>query len=512
MSQGRAFCLFKRLEKFSVEDVFREAEKEFTQMVEKYKSPSSLWLNTIESEIAQDGRELTRKILQGHVDSRGTGNVGEAITTTNNVLLTHRRLLKRNLQTLFGKICITRTGYSLRDHSHLFPLDALLNLPVLSSFSYGLQRFIARRVSTTAFSEALNLTLEITGVTVGKRQAIQIIEECAVDFDAYYAHKMARKSRKASILVLTTDGKGIVMRHEALREETQKRAVDAKQKMKTRLSRGEKSNRKRMAQVASIYLIEQFVRIPKDIIDELRRQKADLRRPRPYQKRVWASVEKDSDDVIKDMFAEAHKRDSKHNKEWVVLVDGNKHQLHVVKSLAKKEGVNATIILDIIHVIEYLWDAARVFINEANHAGCEAWVEEKLTQILYGKAGKVAGSIRMSAAKRKLEKDKNQTAKDCARYIARHKSYMNYVKYLKCGYPIATGVIEGACRYLIKDRMDITGARWGLTGAESVLKLRSLVTSGDFEDYWTFHLKSEHDRNYASKIKNLNKLQFIMSS
>ena len=137
------------------------------------------------------------------------------------------------------------------------------------------------------------------------------------------------------------------------------------------------------------------------------------------------------------MFTEAHKRDPKHSKEWVILVDGNKHQLHVVKSLAKKEGVKASIILDIIHVIEYLWDAARVFIDESNHSDCEKWVESKLVQILNGEAGKVAGSIRMSAAKRNLTKDKKQTAKDCARYIARHKPYMHYASYLKSGYESA---------------------------------------------------------------------------
>jgi hypothetical protein len=303
-----------------------------------------------------------------------------------------------------------------------------------------------------------------------------------------------------------------VMRHDALREETRKRALDGKQKMRSRLSRGEKSNRKRMAQVASIYFIEKFVRTPKDITDELSRERANLHRPRPYQKRVWASVEKDADDVIKSMFDEAHKRDPEHCKEWVALVDGNKHQLSMVKSLAKHGGVKVSIILDIIHVIEYLWEAARIFIDESNHADCERWVERKLIQILNGEAGKTAGSIRMSAAKRKLTNDKKQAAKDCASYIARHKAYMRYVSYLKSGYPIATGVIEGACRYLIKDRMDITGARWGLSGAESVLKLRSLVTSGDFDDYWTFHLACEYERNYTAKIQNLEQLQALMAS
>ena len=152
-------------------------------------------------------------------------------------------------------------------------------------------------------------------------------------------------------------------------------------------------------------------------------------------------------------------------------------------------------------MIEYLWDAARVFVDEKNHAGCETWVNEKLEQILNGKAGKVAGSIRISASKRDLSEGKKKTAKDCARYLTNHKKYMNYVGYLKSGYPIATGIIEGACRYLIKDRMDITGARWTLSGAESVLKLRSLVTSGDFDNYWNLHLQCEHDRNHTKKVE-----------
>ena len=118
----------------------------------------------------------------------------------------------------------------------------------------------------------------------------------------------------------------------------------------------------------------------------------------------------------------------------------------------------------------------------------------------------------MQAAKRKLTKAGAKTAKDCARYIAGHKSYMNYAAYLEKGFPIATGVIEGACRHLIKDRMDVTGARWSLEGAESILKLRSLVSSGDFEDYWSFHRQKEFERNYQSKIGNLDQLRPLFPS
>lgn len=495
-------------------DEFREANEDFTGMVEKYKSLKSGWLNAVETEIFSDGRELTRKILQGHVNCRGSGDAGQSITTTDGEILKHRRLQKRSLQTMFGKIEITRIGYSNRKHPALFPLDALLNLPK-SSFSYGLQRFVARHASSDSFSEVIDLTLDVTGIKIGLRQTMQIVESCAHDFDDFYSTNKKETEVESDILVLTTDAKGIVMRHESLRDETKKQAESKTHKMKNRLSRGEKANRKRMAQVASIYFISCFKRNPEDILDELKRKEIKAKksiRPRPKQKRVWASVEKNANEVIEHMFEEAEKRDPLHQKNWVVLIDGNKHQLQLVKSLSKQKNVKTSIILDIIHVIEYLWTAARVFINEKNHSECDAWVTNKLRDILSGKAGKVAGSIRMSAAKRNLTNTKKKTASDCARYIANHKSYMNYDYYLSHGYPIATGVIEGACRYLVKDRMDITGARWSLSGAESVLKLRSLVSSGDFDEYWDFHLNCEYERNYKEKIAGLDQLQDKFSS
>ncbi len=69
------------------------------------------------------------------------------------------------------------------------------------------------------------------------------------------------------------------------------------------------------------------------------------------------------------------------------------------------------------------------------------------------------------------------------------------------GWPIATGVIEGACRHLVKDRLAITGARWSLTGAEAALLLRAVITNGDFNTYWAYHLQQEHQRTHASRYQ-----------
>ncbi|MCW2881612.1 MAG: hypothetical protein JWQ95_5712 [Sphaerisporangium sp.] len=72
---------------------------------------------------------------------------------------------------------------------------------------------------------------------------------------------------------------------------------------------------------------------------------------------------------------------------------------------------------------------------------------------------------------------------------------------LAAGWPIATGVIEGACRRLIGDRLDITGARWGLPGAEAILKLRAMIANGDFDTYWRFHLAQDRRRVHQTRYQ-----------
>ena len=185
----------------------------------------------------------------------------------------------------------------------------------------------------------------------------------------------------------------------------------------------------------------------------------------------------------------------------MALVDGNKTQIRVLRRIAKKKGIELTIIVDIIHVIEYLWDAGRVFCPESG-LELEGWVKTRLLNILYGKAGFVAGGMRRSATRRNLDAKTRKPVDDCARYLLNHTSYLKYTDYLAQGMPIATGVIEGACRHLVKKRMEVAGARWSLAGAEAVLQLRALRSSGDFDAYWSFHEKQEYKRNHQDSYAN----------
>ncbi len=289
------------------------------------------------------------------------------------------------------------------------------------------------------------------------------------------------------------------MRPEHLRDATRKAAAARTHKMATRLSPDEKRGAKRMAEVASVYSIAPFRRTPEQIVRLSSAHDSDAdgstARPRPEDKRVWASLEREPVEVIAEAFREAESRDPAHTRRWVALLDGNASQIDAVEACARALRVRLTIVLDVVHVIEYLWSAVTAFEAQATPAA-EEWVSERLLRILQGKASDVVAGMRRSATLRGLKGAARKAVDRCAGYLQRHAPYLRYDEYLAAGLPIATGVIEGACRYLVKDRMDITGARWSLCGGEAVLRLRALQASGDFEAYWAYHLRREHERNH----------------
>jgi len=258
-----------------------------------------------------------------------------------------------------------------------------------------------------------------------------------------------------------------------------------------------------IATVAVVYTIAPYVRTPEDVVRTLapRNEREPPDRPRPEYKRVWASIEKSPEEVSKQAIREARYRDPEGLKTMVVLVDGLPHQLHVLRKLFRRYGIRPLIVLDFIHVAQYIWKAGIAFWGEGNPK-LDLWVSKHLLTVLRGRSGQVAGGIRRSATLRGLEGKKREAVDDCADYLLNKAPYLHYDWYLSKGLPIATGVIEGACRYLIKDRMDITGARWGLAGAEAVLRLRALQTNGDFDAYWHFHEQQEFSRNHAARYSD----------
>lgn len=455
----------------------------------------------LERALEKKSRELMRQLLQEHLDARGPGKTTAAVHGTDGVQRPRIRLQERCLETVFGPVEIQRAGYGQEGTSSLHPLDAELNLPP-ERYSHELRRRVAEEAAKSSFDEVALSVQRNTGGAVPKRQVEQLTTRAAEDFDAFYQKRHAQaeaQQQTGSVLVLSTDGKGVVMRTEDLREATRKAAGVRKHKLATRLSKGEKRNAKRMATVAAVYTIAPYVRQAESIIPPRISllEPEPPSRPRPENKRVWASLEKTPEQIIEQMFQEAEFRDPQRQKHWVALVDGNKTQIRLLRRMARERQVSLTIIVDWIHVTGYVWAAGRAFHTEGT-TELESWVQQRLLEILRGNAGQVAGGMRRSATLRHFTAAARKPVDLCARYLRTYAPYLKYNRYLAQGYPIATGVIEGACRHLVKDRMDLTGARWSLSGAEAVLRLRALRSSQDFDEYWSFHEAREYERNHQA--------------
>lgn len=483
-------------------DGFAEAEASLSGLVSRLQSADTACMShsDLEALLEQQGRELMRQLLQAHLDLRAQATPTGPVVGVDGVERTHTRHGERTLETLLGTVQVAREGHGARGRETLFPLDAALNLPA-ERYSFGIRRRAAEAATNGAFDEVVQLLTTQSSAAVAKRQVEEVVRRAAEDFnDFYLARRLAwpaETDASSDVLVLTFDGKGVPMRHADLRPATQAAAARRVRKLATRVTKGEKRDTKRIAQVAAVYTIAPFVRSAEDIIRELRPDDAPpLVRPRPEGKRVWASLATAPVEVIADACLDASSRDPTRQKRWVVLVDGNADQLARVTAAAKRHRVAVTIVLDLIHVLEYLWTAAYVFHPEGSREA-EAWVSERLLWLLCGDAGQVIASIRRTATCRGLSAAERKPADTCANYIEHHKAYVHYDTYLAAGFPIATGVIEGACRYLVRDRMEITGARWSLDGAEAILRLRSLRASGDWEAYWRHHEQREQQRNHA---------------
>jgi len=453
----------------------------------------------LEEALAEQGRELLRQLYQDHLDLRAQRE--RRLTVVADADGLPRTSVEpghhRALATVFGTVDVQRMAYRRRGQPNLHPADAMLNLPA-ERHSHGLRRLAAEAAAHGSFDHATGTIRRRTGTRTAKRQVEALATRAAADVADFYATRPQQPTDPGDALVLTFDGKGIVMRPDALRPATKAAARTSSSKLATRLSKGEKRNRKRMATVGAVYDLTPVSRTAADVLAN-----SDTPTPAPKATNKWltASVVQDTTAVLSTVFDQAQRRDPTNSRTWVALVDGNNHQIDRIHAEAKQRGVTVPVLIDFIHVLEYVWRAAWSFYREGD-PDAETWVHDKALAILNGKASTVAAAIRRKATRRSLPTDRRAGADRCADYLLNKRGYLDYPTALNNGWPIATGIIEGACRHIVKDRMDITGARWGLDGAEAILKLRAVHANGDFDDYWAHHTAQEQRRIHQTRYAN----------
>jgi hypothetical protein len=230
-----------------------------------------------------------------------------------------------------------------------------------------------------------------------------------------------------------------------------------------------------------------------DVMDSLLKEgetKTDLNRSRPQHKQIWGTLQ-GKDAALNRLQNEVSKRTGEHIQHKVMLCDGDKSlQNHLTTRFS-----DFTLILDFIHAYEYLWQVANTLYGEDDPAR-HSWILVHTRHLLNGQTHDLATAFRQLAEAKGRTTSQQKVLRKVANYFENNQAYMDYATYLQKGWPIASGVIEGVCRHFVKDRMELSGMRWSIDGAENLLHLRAVAENGDWETYHYFRKQQRQKRLY----------------
>jgi hypothetical protein len=481
----------------SVAELFR-----FVQQAAETGKP----VHEVELGIWQRVLALGRQSLEQFLMMQGTGDVGETLSLpTGRVLQRLEELHSRIYQSIFGEFSLERTVYGTRESQKIeaVPLDARLQLPE-SDYSYVFQDWAQVLGVNHAFARTAETLQRILGLNVPvdslERMNRQMAESVA-DFRESLPAPAAEE--EGEILVVTADNKGVPMRRPA-------KELPAG----CRRKKGEKANKKQMAAVGCVYSVDPKHRTAEAVVAALFREPAAATptpEPVAQEKRICSFLSRegpdgtwqDGEETVFTWMAHEVQTRRRPQQKIVCVMDGQRSLWLMGRRIFPEEQVVE--ILDLLHVTPRLWEAAYLFHREGSDEAA-AFVRERLLRILQGKAGAVIGGLRQMATKRGLRGTKLQKLKTLCKYLGKNLSRMRYDQYLAAGYPIASGVIEGACRYVVKDRMERAGMRWTVPGAQAMLDLRTTYVNGQWEEFHRYRIAREKQRLYPywRKINNLN--------
>ncbi|MFF7645150.1 ISKra4 family transposase [Streptomyces canus] len=490
-------------------DPFTATRTRMEEMLARLSAPAmaSATAEGLEDYITATGREVLRQMLQDQLDARAAAEVRVEVVTGSDAVVRPRaeRGHRRLLATTLGRVEATRIAYRAPGAANLHLGDAALALP-RQVYSYPLQRAVALEVAETPLRRAGAHLERTTGGRLGTRQLMEIACRVAAHIPAFYQQDMpaaapAVGSEGDRLLVLSCDATGVNMIPSDLREPVRAaRAADGPQPPSAQLSSREHTGRRRMATVFAVYDADPVPRTGADVLPATAAERAARTHgPRARGRHLEGSLQRSTAAMVTAMFDHAEQRDPDHRRRWIVLVDGANHQLECIAREAAARGVHVDTIVDIVHVIEYLWRAAEDL--HPGHAARADWVADAARTVLDGHSPRVVAALRQHLRTRPDDAKQLPAVARTAAYLQAKEPYLRYHLALAMGWPIATGVIEGSCRFLVKDRLDATGARWSLTGAEAVLLLRAVIDNGDFERYWRYFTELDHLHTHAVRYQ-----------
>lgn len=399
-------------------------------------------------------------------------------------LMTYHDQRSTSYFSVFGKLQFSRHYFTAPGQPGNCPLDAALSLPQ-HCYSDLLREWTTFDATDGAYRETASTIERLLGLELSLAALETSVREDAQDVAAFYAQPRAATdpTTAGSILVVQADGKGVPMVQPPPSEPP------------LRLGKGQKRTKKKEAIVTSLYTIAPYVRTPQDVRAALLREQCRFdhpKRPIPVQKETRATLQGKAA-AMETLQQRAAQRDGRHIRARVALTDGAESlQEHMTTAFP-----TYTLILDIIHVSEYLWDSATALLGET-HPTRTAWVAAKLDLILMGQTDAVIEQLSEEASDPRRTETQRKVLLRTLGYYERNLAYMRYDEYLAQGWPIGTGVVEGACGHLVKDRMEQAGMRWTKDGAQAILELRAVRLNNNWDAYWQFHRQQQHQRLYGA--------------
>lgn len=442
---------------------------------------------------------LGRTMLSSYVEGVGPGDVGETLAYEGRELKRLEALHERRYVSVFGELMVRRYVYGTRETQkhEVVPTDAVLGLPA-GEFSALLSDWDQAFCLQGSYEQSRQTVQRILGLGQSVRSLEQMSVSMAGQVEPFrVSQSVPPAAEEGQIVVLTADGKGVPMRREAGEE---------RPTVNGHRTKGQKANKKRMACVGGAYTIDPFVRTAGDVVDEVLRDARQADRPQPCHKQLRAELTRPIEGVqvngkeriFEWLAEEVAVRNPTGDKPVVCVMDGERALWKRLKSRI----VGVVCILDLFHVLERLWQAAHCFHAEGSPEA-QGFVTERLTRLLRGEVGYVIGGLRQMMTKQGLSGWRRRQLTGVIGYLHANRRFMKYDQYLAAGYPIGSGVAEGACRHLVKDRMELTGMRWRVPGAQAILDLRAVYINGDWEDFQQHRIKEERRRLYPYRSQML---------
>jgi hypothetical protein len=449
------------------------------------------------------GHGLLKEVIARH----GNGRSKSPVINNNEEIVRYHSCKSREYLSIFGSLEINRAYYWQKGSKGVFPLDNKLNLPQYQ-YSYLLLKWTQGRIVSEPYDEAVESINEILKLSLHKQGQEEASKNVVVDVRKYYQEEdEILLDNEEDILVATADCKGVPMVP----------SERSNQQTSSKVRRGKGDKKKGLccdAVVTSDYSFKPSARTADDVINGLmavngqKKQKNTdkvARKRVPQNKRIFASMF-GKEVAFKELADRLHQRDPDNVKKIFILFDGERAlQTRILKEFHERGWKDriAGMGLDIVHAMEYLWEAGSAIHGEKSSERL-LWVRRKGIALLEGKVGRVIGSLRQILAKGiNMKKTHQKALQKVITYFENHRHMMRYDEYLSCGYPVATGVIEGACGCLVKDRTCCSGMKWTRKGVQAVLDLRAVKQNGDWDDYWIYHVKQEHERLYEITKKKM---------